>query len=226
MVGQCDVAIHDNVALFPFVCGYLLAGKAVVNHRTPQQLRHRAVVWWLAGRERLWWQWKLLLFALAAASFATCLAVIDTESGPYPQASILHLVVLHVCMLVATHRAALYLLPALRFAWLVDGGFWVYDVLVGGMLLGVISVLCIGGVLAKLQAVLLFSSKFSRCGQPAREASNQITATRCCIAALLEFSFLALQVLFLPRQNALNTIATVALCSVFPLFDTFLQVCA
>lgn len=52
--------------------------------------------------------------------------------------------------------------PHLQWAVLVDRGFWLADVFVGTFLLCLVSILCLGGLLAKLQSVLMFSVRYAQ----------------------------------------------------------------
>jgi hypothetical protein len=44
----------------------------------------------------------------------------------------------------------------------VDQCFWVLDVTIGACLLCIVSVMCIGGILTRVQAVLLFSTDYAK----------------------------------------------------------------
>ncbi len=96
-----------------------------------------------AGKERRWWQWKLfshVFLLLVTMGYLITLAVVLGSYGALP---LLYTVILHVSVWMIAHQVALHALPALRFAWLVDGGFWIMDVTCGGFLLCITSILCL-----------------------------------------------------------------------------------
>jgi hypothetical protein len=52
--------------------------------------------------------------------------------------------------------------PSLQFCFFVDTCFWVLDVTIGACLLSIVSIMCIGGILTRVQAVLLFSTDYAK----------------------------------------------------------------
>lgn len=114
----------------------------------------------LAGNERMVWQWRVLIKGAAVALFVGYLAAVAIDQGPYGGLPFLHVLMINTCLLLALHRMALHLLPPLTSASLVDGGYWVMDVIVGTVIMCVLSIMCLGGVISKLQAVLMFGSKY------------------------------------------------------------------
>jgi hypothetical protein len=70
---------------------------------------------------------------------------------------------MHLSILLALHAAATQLFSGLSLGGsLVDSGFWVLDCVSGTLLLALIALLSIGGLLEKLQTILLFNSNFAR----------------------------------------------------------------
>ncbi|KAJ9530828.1 hypothetical protein QJQ45_028726 [Haematococcus lacustris] len=120
------------------------------------------------GKERSWQRAKVVcifLMVVVCIAHIVAMAIWLKTTGLSP---VLTTLLLHVCLILTAHRFALHMLPALRWAWLVDGGFWLEDAAVGGVLLSVVSLLTLGGLVTKVQQVLLTNLKYARCVREGR----------------------------------------------------------
>lgn len=110
--------------------------------------------------------WRLFAFWAMLAGTGLFVAYMAVLSRFYSGSGIINLLLIlyaNLNLLLAAHRAAVHLAtrsPRARAA--VDAGFMVLDLLVGYILLGVIGLLSLIGIIARIQTTLLFNVTFAR----------------------------------------------------------------
>lgn len=124
---------------------------------------HRHAPYQPTGDERRWRRCRFVSLSALGSALAANFIVLAIIFGAYGLQPALLVLLVHISGTLAALRFTLHALPhGAPLAWAVDEGFWALDAMVGSLLLGLASLLCVGNLVARLQAVLLFSTKFAR----------------------------------------------------------------